>query len=106
MKSKFSFKKLISLFLIGLLIWSVGASYVTYHETIHQNIFNHYDIKSNISINYFKLSGTTIPSSYDNYTEICLSMHTWNDIIGYNLAVFIYFIIILTFIILLIKKNE
>jgi len=105
-KKRFSFKKLISIILIGILIWSVGAGFITYHETIHKSIFTHYNIDSNISINYFKLSGTTTPSSYKDCTDICLSMHTWNDIIGYYLAVFIYFIIILVFIIFLLKKNE
>ena len=103
---KFNFKKLISLIIIAFFLWSVGAMYITYHETIHQNIFTHYNIKSNISIHYLKLSGTTTPTSYDNCTESCLSSHELNDIVGYYLAVFIYFTIILVFIIFLLKKNE
>ena len=103
---KFNFKKLISLIIIAFFLWSVGAMYITYHETIHQNIFTHYNIKSEISIHYLKLSGTTTPTSYDNCNDFCLSMHTWNDLIGYYLSIIIYFIIILILIIFLLKKNE
>lgn len=106
MKITPNFRKLISLILMAFLIWSVGALYISNHETIHQDIFDNYNIKSNISINYFTLSGETRPESYDKCTELCFYEHFLNELVGYYLVVIIYFVTILTLIIFLIKKNE
>lgn len=100
------FSKIISLVLIGFLIWSVGALYISNHEIIHKDIFNNYNIPSNISINYLILSGQTMPDSYDKCTEICFFEHFLVELTGYYLVVIIYFTTILVLIIFLLKKNE
>jgi hypothetical protein len=105
MKStNFSLKKLLIIILIGMLVWSVGAKYTSSHEEIHKHIFEHYNIESNISINYLTLNGATTPNSYDNCSEMCLFSHELNDIIGYNVSLIIYFITNLTLIIFALKK--
>ena len=98
MNINFSFKKLILLVLIGLLLWSVGAKYISLHEDIHQHIFSRYNINSTVSLNYFELSGTTTPTSYKNCNDSCKMQNTLNDIFGYYISLFIYFITILTLI--------
>jgi len=103
---KFNFKKLISLFLIAFLSWSVGACYISHHESIHQSIFTHYKIKSNISINYFTLSGLVTPESYEKCTGLCLHEHFLNDLVGYYLVIIFYYVTILVLIIFLLRKNE
>lgn len=100
------FKKLTLLLIIGLLLWSVGAKYVSLHEDIHHRIFIRYDIDSNVSINYLKLEGITTPTSYKDCNDFCKLSHTLNDVAFYSLNIFIHFLVILTLIILIFRKNE
>ena len=80
-KAKFNMKKLFSLILIGLLVWSVGAKYISQHEFIHNQIFLRHGIESTTEINYLTLNGVTTPK--ENCLD-CSLEHTLNDVIGYR----------------------
>ena len=106
MKSiKISLKNVILLLFIGLMVWSVGAKYITSHEFIHKQIFERHGIISESKVNLIFLSGVTTPAS-SLCNDSCKLEHTINDVIGYYLATFIYFIFILTLIILLYNETN
>lgn len=96
-KIKQSILKIIKILIIIFLLWSVGAKYISQHEFIHHQIFKQYGIDSKVQINYLTLNGVTMPNK-DYYTKcdsFCKMQHTINDVIGYNVALFIYFIFII-----------
>ncbi len=78
------------LFLFITLLYILGMSHVILHENIHKHIFNHFDIKSKISISKWGFGGMTTPVSYENCNEACSSLHIQNDIIGYNFTILIF----------------
>jgi hypothetical protein len=101
--------KIILLVIVSLLIYSVGLKYISQHEFIHYKINQRYNISSEIEINYFQLNGiTTITNKdfMDKCTGTCKLEHSLNDIIGYSLSLFIYFIIIMFIIIIICFKYK
>ena len=102
-KTGINIRKLLILSIIALLIWSIGAKYITQHEFIHKSIFLRHNITSITEIDYLTLNGKTIQS------EKCIDCsleNTLNDILGYNVALIIYSSICLMLIYFLIKKYE
>jgi len=78
-------QKLILFFVVGML--GLSAHHVIMHENVHQIIFEHYDIESEISYGMEGGSCTAvIPSnmSIDDYREMNI-LHTWNELTGYNM---------------------
>jgi hypothetical protein len=98
---KFNFRKLILLLIIGLLLWSIGAKYISQHEFIHQKIFERHNIVSISKINYLTLNGVTIP---ERDCPECAEENNLNDVTGYNTALIIYALVVLGLINLIIKK--
>lgn len=88
-------KKVLLLFIIGILIWSVGAKYISSHESIHYKIFQRHNITSSIDIDYLKLNGRTIKTNDNICNDTCKLENTINDVIGYNMSLLIYFLIVL-----------
>jgi len=85
-------KDILKLFFLCVVLWQlVGIIYVVSHEAIHQQNFNRYDLKSEVSINYKYLSGETKllkGEDYNKCNDYCKLSHAMNDIFGYYLAVF------------------
>lgn len=95
-------KNMFNLFIILqliILIYIINISYIYTHEIIHQEIYNKYDIKSKVNVNYFALSGSTsVPESEYNKkcNSNCKLAHNINEIVGYQLQM-IYFLLSLFF---------
>jgi hypothetical protein len=82
-----------TLFMITLvisLVYLVGFAYINSHEFIHKQIFQRYDIPSESYFNYKFLSGYTYAEDVTNCNDNCKMQHSFNDIFGYYLAVFIF----------------
>jgi hypothetical protein len=76
--------------------------YANVHEDVHVAIYNAYGVNSTKTINY--ISGQAYTQTNGNYsscTERCVFSHNLNEIIGYNAALFIFTICVLTFIVFL-----
>jgi len=96
-KTGITARKILFLFIATFLIWTVGAKYMSQHEFIHAQIFKRYYAHPITEINYFKLTGKTYIPQKENYkcNEFCKMQHTFNDIVSYNVALFIYFICVI-----------
>ena len=94
-------RKILILLLIGILVWSIGAKYISQHEFIHQQIFLRHGINSITHINYITLNGVTIP---ERSCIDCSLENTLNDVIGYNVALIIYAAVILIMVYFIFNK--
>ena len=85
----------------------IGLSYINSHEFNHMQIYNRYNVTVYSEIDYRTLSGMTVPlENIENCNDACKLAHGLNDIISYNLVVFIFNSWALLLAYLLIKKNE
>lgn len=87
--------------LLVVFMYAIGLGWVSSHEMIHKQIYSRYGISSEITIDYVWLSGETIPKEdkgcwIDNtstnltpFNNYCRLEHTLNDIIGYNVGIFL-----------------
>lgn len=105
-KNRFSLRNLILLIIIGLLLWSIGAKYISQHEFIHHKIFERHGIMSMTKINYLTLNGVTYADDRNKCNDICSLESALNDIIGYNVALIIYSVVVFYMINLAIKKLQ
>lgn len=89
-----NFKFLILIFSLFLILFYIGNA----HEDVHISIFHNYGIDSQKGY-YLKIfpSKTIVDSSEYNLkcNEKCKELHTWNEIIGYNVISLILGIILL-----------
>jgi len=86
----------ILMFMWGLCFFLVGYQHISQHENVHQAIFLNYGLESNITINdpltilLSSVGGYTVPiipegANYSDFCgEICESLHSQNEIVGYN----------------------
>lgn len=77
---------MVSLFYVSILTITVQ------HEEVHRQIFERYDIESEVTIHYLRpwgVMGTTTPLStqeyYERCSEFCVLAHNQNEIVGYHL---------------------
>lgn len=115
MKNKIKFKHKIlacliififTFVLLYVVSYMVGLGHTKSHEFIHKKIFNRYDLSSKTTIDYLTLSGVTEIMPNQNYSkcnDFCKLANAENDIIGYNISVFINFICIFSVAVVLIK---
>lgn len=89
----------LKLILFIILSYTFCMTYVVVHEQVHQAIFRSYGVPSEVTINYFTMSGST---EAINHIELCDSncelAHSINEIVGYNLATLIFVITILFYV--------
>jgi hypothetical protein len=107
-QSKFYLMLLLITFTIA---FSFVAQFVVSHETIHQLIYDDYNITSEIKYNLNPFSenmGMTLIDSSDDVkcTTNCQLAQEINEIIGYNSQIFLYLAFFLVFIFLMIKMND
>jgi len=89
-------KKLIKIILFGIMIYLVGIKYITQHESIHQIIYSRYNIETKTDFNLLTLSAKTNTfGNYSNCNDSCKFQNSMNDIIGYNIALLIFFLTII-----------
>jgi len=104
-KIKFSVSKLIFFLVLVIILYLVGLKYITSHEFIHRKIYDRYDIPSFSEITLTLEAKTLISSlDYGKCSDFCKLQHTLNDIIGYNLTIFIFNLWALFFLWLLYQK--
>ena len=73
-----------------MLIYFLAYNSITfYHESVHEQIYNSYNITAFIELDYFSGSGRTYASE-PCPTELCESLHSWNEIVAYNMSAFIF----------------
>ena len=105
---KLKFTLIITILLIWIYLSCLG--YITSHEAIHSKIFSRYGVDNEIKISFFPIPrGKVIPiENYENCNDSCKFQHSLNDIIAYNLVVFLFFLTGLFFCYLLYDflKNE
>jgi len=102
-----SLRKVLILGAIFFSIYMIGLSYINSHEFNHMQIYNRYNVKVYSEIDYTTLSGKTIPlENIENCNDFCKLSHSLNDIISYNLVVFIFNSWALLLAYLLLKENE
>lgn len=77
------FKILVFLCLLFVGYYVGDIEFTKRHESAHQQIFRQYGIDSEVSINYWDLSGQTTPVSNDCVGE-CDSEQNLTEIIGYH----------------------
>ncbi len=89
---KTEIKGILMAIFIGILIYLVGLGYINSHEFIHQQIYSRHDVSSYSIVDYKRLSGFTLPAEEEIYrcNDFCKLQHGLNDIIGYNLAIFVF----------------
>lgn len=77
---------LASLVIFAVIFLSINWLDISYHEYIHQDIFNDYHCDSIITYDFLRLGGKTMPNnctfSDEDYRAMTIS-HDFNDIIGY-----------------------
>jgi len=90
-KIKISWLNVIGCCLIILLAYIGGLSFVYSHENVHSEIYKTYNITSEISINYFLLSGMTSVSleDYKRCDASCRMSHDLTESIGYQIEALI-----------------
>ena len=88
-------KFLIMLVILVALFCFIGEIYIISHEAIHRHIFNKYEVESIVEIGF--LHGSVAPLKRDMWkcNDSCKLQHTLNDVVGYNVAVFMICIILL-----------
>lgn len=64
--------------------YSSGLDYLTRHESAHQEIFEEYNITSDIVLHKIKLYGYTIPTNNETCNADCLMTHNLNEVVGYH----------------------
>lgn len=84
--------------ILGILLFIFGGYQ---HESVHQQIFNHYGIKSNITIDFPDLITTPEKGCKE---ESCILANNINDAISYNLDMF--YLLFFTFGIIIISLIE
>jgi hypothetical protein len=101
--------KIFLILIVFFLFWTIGAKYISQHEFIHSKIFRSYGINSETNIDYFKLNGVTYPIGAEidkKCNDTCKLANSLNDIIGYNVALFIYFLSIIFLISAFIRRKK
>jgi len=97
-------KAITIMFMIAMILGIIIMTYM--HESVHQIIFSHYGIGSEIKMfDGFSATTTPISGNYSNCKESCYLANEINEVVGYHLIA-IYFIIgIGLFIIILFLEN-
>lgn len=71
-----------------VMMYTINMNHIVMHEDIHSQIYEAYDIESNISIDYVKMSGLTTVSSRDYKDKCagtyCQALQEQNEIVSYN----------------------
>lgn len=83
----------ISTILFLFLAYMSGLTMVYYHERVHAEIFRHYDINSEVHVNYLTLAGYTEVTDEDWSTkcnEYCIHAQNMTDVVGYHTSVLIF----------------
>lgn len=81
-------KKIITAIIVMSLYILSTASLTYYHENVHQQIYDSYDIESTIEYDFLWSGGRTI--AYGRCpNEQCSTLHNYNEILGYNLIAFV-----------------
>ena len=79
-----------------VIVLTVNVVFVMSHETIHQRIMD-YDGCANPVITYHVFADSYTNCNSINYhqTKEAFVLHSWNEILGYNLGIFINLIFII-----------
>jgi len=104
--SKLLWKFVIILVITGIFVYSTGLMYISSHEAVHQQIYRHYGIESEVEINYFLLYGVTKPNAdqfFESCDDYCNLAHRQTDIVGYHIN-YIVFSVWTMFILFIITK--
>jgi hypothetical protein len=101
MEDKF-LKIILLTLLFGVFGYITMMIYAHVHEDVHVAIYRSYKVNSTSTFNYW--TGEAYTKATGNYSacnENCRYEHNLNEIVGYNLAIFIFTICSLTFIVFL-----
>ena len=91
--------KLIHVIIVLIFFYLIGVMFITSHEVIHYQIFSRYNVESNMDFDFFPIPrGVVTPiGDYKLCNDSCKAQHALNDIIGYNLVVFMSFLLVLNY---------
>jgi len=83
-----------------IFIYLIGIMFITSHEVIHYSIFARHGVESEMSFDFFPIPrGMVIPTgNYELCNDSCKFQHALNDIVGYNLVMFMSFLLVLNYI--------
>jgi len=89
--SKINWFSILGFVLIIALAYIGGLGFVYAHEKVHSEIYRTHNITSEISINYFLLSGSTsvLLEDWERCDGLCMMSHDLNESIGYQIEALI-----------------
>lgn len=100
---------LLQLFIVSLLFTGLGWGLIIVstmiHEDVHSAIFTNYNVSSTITVNRLTGGGFTTPNSTEYHlycTDDCKFLNSMNEIISYNLDIFVFAVIIGMYLIMII----
>jgi hypothetical protein len=82
--TSFMFVPISVIILMGVVVYFVSLGFVIQHENVHKAIYDNYGIDSEVHINYLTMSGYTITYDGDKCTGDCEMLHSYNEIVSYN----------------------
>jgi hypothetical protein len=70
--------------LMAVIVYTVSLGFVIQHENVHKAINYNYGMDSEIYIDYWTMSGYTT-SSGEKCDDNCRMLHSYNEIVSYNM---------------------